>query len=46
MHENESSGKYMKMRKNRQKCLKNLKIGRMGHKKKPEFRFIPEDSHA
>ena len=43
-HENESLGKNLKMHKNGQKCLKNLKISRMGHKK-PES-GLPEDSHA
>ena len=32
-HEIESLGKNLKMCKNGQKCLKNLKISRMGHKK-------------
>ena len=34
------------MRKNGQKCLKKPENQQNGAQKKPEFRFIPEDSHA
>ena len=34
------------MHKNGQKCLKKPENQQNGAQKKPEFRFIPEDSHA
>ena len=45
-YENESLEKNLKMRKNGQKCLKKPENQQNGAQKKPEFRFIPEDSHA